>query len=278
MKSNTEKTVFFKRKEPKEGYETLVSKENTYLKDLEVGRLRLGYKGDSYKGQTENEELLIEVLIGKCDVTVKCRNTLQNFKDIGNRKNVFENEPDSILLGPNTEFEIVSTTNSVDVLMPKVKINDSEQMDPVLIKSENVETYEIGEGNFKRKVRVVLGGAGPSKRLRGGETINQAGQWSSWPRHSFDNHPELANQFEEFFIYFTRPKEGWALQRSDGTFVDGKYREQTKLVRNGDYAILPLGNHPVVAGPDTTLLYVWFYISPIPKIYPKWAEDHGEYA
>mgnify|MGYP002641092894 FL=1 len=50
------------------------------------------------------------------------------------------------------------------------------------------------------------------------------------------------------------------------------------LVRNGDYAVLPLGDHPIVAAPDNKVLYVWFYISPIPKIYPKWAEDHGEYA
>lgn len=79
-------------------------------------------------------------------------------------------------------------------------------------------------------------------------------------------------------MYFTLPKEGYALQRADGNFVDEKFREQTVLVRNGDYAVLPLGDHPIVAAPDNKLLYVWFYISPIPKIYPKWAEDHGEYA
>ena len=50
------------------------------------------------------------------------------------------------------------------------------------------------------------------------------------------------------------------------------------VVRNGDAAILPLGNHPVVAGVDSQLLYVWFYISPIPKVYSKWAEDVGGYA
>ena len=278
MSSKKDKQLFFKRKEPKTGYEVLVSKDNSYLKDLEVARLRLDRNGSSYKGQTHFEELLIEILIGKCNVVVKYDGTVQNFKDIGNRKNVFEKEPTSVLIGPNSEFEIVSTSNSVDVLIPRVQINNSTSFAPILIKSENVEVYEIGEGNFKRKVRVVLGGNGPARRLRGGETINQPGQWSSWPRHSFDNQPELADQFEEFFIYFTRPKEGWALQRSDGTFVDSKYREQTMLVRNGDYAVLPLGDHPIVAGPDTTLLYVWFYISPIPKIYPKWAEDHGEYA
>ena len=162
--------------------------------------------------------------------------------------------------------------------MPSVKLEDTSITKTTLIKSENVEVYEIGEGNFKRKVRVMLGGDGPAMKLRGGETINEPGQWSSWPRHSFDNEPEFAKNFEEFFMYFTLPKEGYALQRADGNFVDEKFREQTVLVRNGDYAVLPLGDHPIVAAPDNKLLYVWFYISPIPKIYPKWAEDHGEYA
>ena len=50
------------------------------------------------------------------------------------------------------------------------------------------------------------------------------------------------------------------------------------VVKNGDAAILPLGAHPIVAGVDSQLLYIWFYMSPIPKLYSKWAEDLGGYA
>ena len=273
------KTIFFKKNEPKEGYTSLVSKENTYLNDLEIGRLRLGKKGDKFSGHTKNHELLLEVLIGTCDITTKHNDSVKKFQSIGNRKNVFDSEPDSLLIGPYTEFDIFCTSESIDILMPKVLLpEDSSNYEPVILKSKNVEIYEIGQGNSQRTVRVILGGDGPAKRLRGGETINDKGQWSSWPRHSFDEHPELAKEFEEFFLYFTNPKDGYALQRADGTFSDGEFREQTQLVRNGDYAILPLGDHPIVAAPDTKVLYVWYYVSPIPKIYPKWAEDHGEYA
>ena len=273
------KTIFFKKTEPKEGFTLLVSKDNSYLNDLEVGRLRLGSNGDHFSGKTQNEELLLEILIGSCDITTTHHGDMKKFTNLGNRKNVFDSKPDSILIGPQTDFDITCTSESVDILMPKVVLHDeSLEYNPVIVKSNNVQVYEIGQGNFKRTVRVILGGNGPAKRLRGGETINDKGQWSSWPRHSFDDHPELAKEFEEFFLYFTNPKDGYALQRADGTFSDGEFREQTQLVRNGDYAILPLGDHPIVAAPDTKVLYVWFYISPIPKIYPKWAEDHGEYA
>ena len=273
------KTIFFKKTEPKEGFTLLVSKDNSYLNDLEVGRLRLGNNGDHFSGKTQNEELLLEILIGSCDITTTLHGDVKKFTNLGNRKNVFDSKPDSILIGPQTDFDITCTSESADILMPKVVLHDeSLEYNPVVVKSNNVQVYEIGLGNFKRTVRVILGGNGPAKRLRGGETINDKGQWSSWPRHSFDDHPELAKEFEEFFLYFTNPKDGYALQRADGTFSDGEFREQTQLVRNGDYAILPLGDHPIVAAPDTKVLYVWFYISPIPKIYPRWAEDHGEYA
>ena len=273
------KTIFFKKTEPKEGFTLLVSKDNSYLNDLEVGRLRLGNNGDHFSGKTQNEELLLEILIGSCDINTTSHDDVKKFTNIGNRKNVFDSKPDSILIGPYTSFDITCTSESVDILMPKVVLHEeSSGYNPVVIKSNNVQVYEIGQGNSKRTVRVILGGNGPAKRLRGGETINDKGQWSSWPRHEFDFHTELAKEFEEFFLYFTNPKDGYALQRADGTFSDGEFREHAQLVRNGDYAVLPLGDHPIVAAPDTKVLYVWFYISPIPKIYPKWAEDHGEYA
>ena len=198
MKSS-EKTIFFKKSKAKEGYEVLVSKNNSYLQDLEVGRLRLGHKGASYKGETKNEELLIQLLIGSCDIILEKNGKTEKFHSVGRRTKNFEKEPDSLLVESNTKFHIICTTNSVDCLLPSVKVENNSSTKTTLIKSENVEVYEIGEGNYKRKVRVVLGGNGPATRLRGGETINEPGQWSSWPRHSFDNQPELANQFEEFY-------------------------------------------------------------------------------
>ena len=158
------KTIFFKKNEPKEGYSSLVSKENTYLNDLEIGRLRLGKKGDKFSGQTKNHELLLEVLIGTCDITTKHNDSVKKFQSVGNRKNVFDSEPDSLLIGPNTEFDIFCTSESIDILMPKVILpEDSSNYEPVIIKSKNVEIYEIGQGNFQRTVRVILGGDGPAK-------------------------------------------------------------------------------------------------------------------
>ena len=40
------KAIFFNKTKPKEGFTLLVSKDNSYLNDLEVGRLRLGNTED----------------------------------------------------------------------------------------------------------------------------------------------------------------------------------------------------------------------------------------
>jgi 5-deoxy-D-glucuronate isomerase len=73
------KTIFFRKNHPKEGYTSLVSKENTYLNDLEIGRLRLGKKGDKFSGHTKNHELLLEILIGTCDITTKHNDSVKKF-------------------------------------------------------------------------------------------------------------------------------------------------------------------------------------------------------
>ena len=113
-------------------------------------------------------------MIGRCEIHTEFGKEIKKFKNIGSRKNVFDHEPDSILIGPNTKFEIICVTNSVDILLPKVKLSgEIASTKPTLIKSDDVQVYDIGEGNFKRKVRVILGGdlrpdgGGPVERRRG---------------------------------------------------------------------------------------------------------------
>ena len=121
------------------------------MNDLEIGRLRLGKKGDKFSGHTKNHELLLEILIGTCDITTKHNDSVKKFHDMGNRKNVFDSEPDSLLIGPNTEFDITCISESIDILMPKVILpDDSSDYEPVIIKPKNVEIYEIGQGTFSK--------------------------------------------------------------------------------------------------------------------------------
>lgn len=271
------KLLLLPYKQPEIGFKAIFDKKNAPLSDLQVGRLRLTSKDMPYLANSYNKEVVLYVLVGQCEIETKGLWGKKVFKKVGERTDVFGGLPEAILISPQTAYQVKAISRTVDLIVAGVPVKRKSQL-PSLIRTQDIEVHSLGERNYRREVRAVLGEGGLSERLKGGETINPPGSWSSWPRHSFDHRPELSAKFEEVFIYFTKPKDGFALQRTSGLFCTGEKINDIWLIKNGDAAVLPLGDHPVVAAPDTTLLYIWFYISPIIKAYPKWAEDIGEYA
>ncbi len=268
-----------RRDEVKEGYTPVLTPENAPLRELSVGRLRLDKKIGGYKGDTGGRETLLHILVGQCSIECTGTHGKRKFERLGERPDVFSGLPTSVVLGPRTKYTVTPLSRTVDIAIASVPHVGREMAGlPSVIRPQDVPVHEIGEGHFTRTVREVIGGEGPAARLRAGETVNPVGKWSSWPHHDFDADPDLAPKFEEVFLYFTKPRSGWGLQRREGLYCNLETVNDVIVVRNGDAAILPLGEHPVVAGVDSQLLYIWFYISPIPKTYSKWAEDVGGYA
>jgi len=260
------------------GYCPVLTPENAPLKNLSVGRLRLDSKSGGNEAETGETETLLHILVGRCNVEVEGQWGRRIFHDVGERADIFSGLPSSVVIGPHTTYSVEPITRTVDIAVASVPLLDGKVDSPVVIRPQDVQVHQIGEAHYLRTVREVLGGEGPALRLRCGETLNPVGLWSSWPHHDFDADPQLAPQFEEVFLYFTKPKSGWAIQRRDGLFCNLDPIDDVVLVRNGDAAVLPLGNHPIVGGVDSQVLYIWFYISPIPKTYSRWAEDLGGYA
>lgn len=270
------KSYIFRFNKAVEGYTELASNKNAPLNRLSVGRLRLLKKNRKYKSNTKSKETLLTILVGSAIIETSNKLGRKTFT-LGKRDDVFSGLPESLLLGPKTKYLVSSTSRTVDIVISQVDLN-SASYKPVVFKESDIEERNIGEKHFRRDVRVILGGGGPAKVLRAGETINDVGGWSSWPHHSFDKHRELHAKFEEVFLFFVKPKESYGLVRMDGTFCNGQTINDGIAVKNGDWAIMPIGNHPVVSAPDSQVYYFWAYISPIPKIYSKWAEDQGGYA
>jgi len=263
----------------KEGFAPILTPENAPLRDLAVGRLRLDKKIGGYKGTTGDKEMLLHILVGQCAVECAGPRGKRKFDRLGERHDVFSGLPTSVVLGPRTRFSVTPISRTVDIAIASVPaLNRQNSALPALIRPQDVAVHQIGEAHFQRTVREVIGGEGPATRLRAGETLNPVGLWSSWPHHDFDADPKIASEFEEVFLYFTKPRSGWGVQRRDGLYCNLQAVDDVLVVKNGDAAILPLGNHPIVAGVDSQVLYIWFYISPIPKVYSKWAEDVGGYA
>ena len=268
-----------RREDVHQGYQKVLTPENAPLGELSVGRIRLDRKGVSrYTGDTGEREVLLHILVGHCTIAAKGRWGRQTFKQLGERPDVFSGLSTSVLLGPHTKYLVTPVSRTVDIAVASLPVGRGGRAVPTVIRPQDVQVHEIGEGHYQRTVREVIGGEGPALRLRAGETLNPVGLWSSWPHHDFDANAKLAPQFEEVFLYFTKPRNGWGLQRRDGLYSNLAKVDDVIIVRNGDAAILPLGEHPIVAGVDSQVLYIWFYMSPIPKMYSKWAEDLGGYA
>src|SRR5436190_5811372 len=262
-----------------QGYQPTLTPANAPLAELSVGRIRLDRKGVArHGGDTGNNEVLLHILVGQCTIEAGGPWGRQTFKQLGERVDVFSGLPTSLVLGPKTKYTVTPITRTIDIAVASLPASRTGRAAPTVIRPQDVQVHSIGEGHYLRTVREVIGGDGPAQRLRAGETINPTGLWSSWPHHDFDANPKLAAQFEEVFLYFTKPRSGWGLQRRQGLYSDLSRVDDVIVVRNGDAAILPLGEHPIVAGVDSQVLYVWFYMSPIPKLYSKWAEDLGGYA
>jgi len=99
-----------------------------------------------------------------------------------------------------------------------------------------------------------------------GVTIHlSGGTWSSWPPHAFEVEAlaaptPLYPDFYEEFALFTRPAGGW------GIFCTSRNHEVLAF-RDATILRVPLGGHPVVAGPGYRLIYFWVYTGAPAKDY-----------
>jgi 5-deoxy-glucuronate isomerase len=266
-----------RRGEERLGYSPVLTPENAPLRELAVGRVRLDGAVGGYEAETGDRETVLHVLVGECTIEAEGDWGHTVVQKAGERRDVFSGLPTTVVLQPGTAYSISPTARTVDVAVASAPVPAASGA-PAVIRPQDVQVHEIGEDYYARMVREVIGGGGPASRLRVGETINPVGRWSSWPHHDFDANPDNAPHFEEVFLYFTKPGRGWGVQRRTGLYSNLTEVDDVFVVRNGDAAVLPLGDHPVVAGVESEVLYAWFYFSPIAKTYSKWAEDVGGYA
>lgn len=127
---------------------------------------------------------------------------------------------------------------------------------------DQAKIVKVGSDNTSRTVWHFLAPGGPASRLRLGQTFHDGeGTWSSLP-HDFELNMESG--FEEFFQYQISGGSGFAHQVGRGIWRDGVEVDSVWTVRDGDFATIPMGYHPVVAEPGVRVSYVWAYLVKFP--------------
>ncbi len=122
----------------------------------------------------------------------------------------------------------------------------------------------IGSGATKRSVfhfldKQFVG----NKGLRAGITIHSAeSQWSSLP-HDFELN--LEEGFEELFFYgLGSDVAPGAIQVGRGVWQNFSPVDSCWFVGDRQSSIIPMGYHPIVGLPGTTVSYCWAYIAKHP--------------
>jgi 5-deoxy-glucuronate isomerase len=128
----------------------------------------------------------------------------------------------------------------------------------------------VGEGTWQRSVRTILGPDDAASRLLVGETLNPPGKWSSYPPHKHDEHqPPEEVKLEEIYLFRVQPENGFGIQV---LYEDGG--EDTRMVRDGDVAVIRSGYHPVVGAPGYVLYYLWVMGGEGRAMAPRFDPEH----
>jgi 5-deoxy-glucuronate isomerase len=241
------------------------------LRFLDFARLRLA-KGGHYSGQTQGREFVLDIFSGTAMIRVETASAeRQVFSEAGRRAEVFSGPPVMVYLPPQCSYEIIATSEAVDVGI--FSAPSQATTPPALLEGSAVVAREIGRGNWRRTVYAALAENVPAERLLAGETLNPPGNWSSYPPHKHDRpRPPQEAVLEEIYFFRVKPAQGYGFIWTYTAPDDPEGFSTVFVVEDGDTVLLPKGYHPVVAAPGYQLHYTWV-LAGEERRYGAWAED-----
>lgn len=232
---------------PERGYTQIASPKNAVLRWLELGAIKL-LRGDGIDLPVGiKKEAVLTLLKGKCVAEVNGQKLT-----LGSRKNVFEENPWAVYARGASAMRIVARSNS-ELLLSAASVSRRDR-EVRLVEPADIVNRTVGTGAYERRVRTIIGEDFPAERLLVGETLNEAGKWSSYPPHRHENNSSRESKLEEVYYYKLEKPTAFGIQR---IYTDDGRIDETHAVRDGDLCVLPRGYHPVVAMPASRLYYFW---------------------
>jgi 5-deoxy-glucuronate isomerase len=261
--------LFFRCGELKNGYQCIVSPQNTALNWLEFGRLRVTPE-QPYHGTSAQQEIMLVILSGRGHVEVE-RAGQKSVTYHVSRRDVFADRATLVYVPADHRFAVASDSRLLDAGVFKAPASRAGQ--PFLIAPDEVEYRSVGVANWRRDVYLATQPQMPIERLIVGETMTPPGHWSSYPPHKHDVVSSRGERpYEEVFFYLVKPRHGYGLQQ----LYDAPDREpcldEVYVVRDGDVLAIPHGYHPAVAGAGYRLYYLWALAGQA-REYGTWGDD-----
>ncbi|MEI7904529.1 MAG: 5-deoxy-glucuronate isomerase [Candidatus Firestonebacteria bacterium] len=238
---------WYKKYNGKEGYTELVNKNNSPLKYIRFGMLRLK-RGGCWKGSLKNEEALVTVLSGKAEITAGGETFIT-----GERKNVFTGKPGSVYLSKNEVFSITALSD-LEAAISAVPARNKYTTMPV--PECKVGVRVAGKGLFTRDIYDILNNNEiKTDRIIAGETFHRPGQWSCIPPHKHDvNRLPRESKLEELYFFKMLPKDGFGFER---LYTEGEKFDYTWTLKDNTLLCMPKGYHALAVCPGYRMYYLW---------------------
>ena len=138
----------------------------------------------------------------------------------GGRASVFEAPGDTVYAPAGTGLRLVAADGAAQIAIASAAAEPSADAPPArVIGPSDQRVAEVGEGNWGRTVRTILGPEHTAQRLLLGETINPPGNWSSYPPHKHDEEKDGETSLEEIYYFETRVAPGSPAAPADGDAI-----------------------------------------------------------
>ncbi len=249
------------RKELQKGHNELA---NGQMKYVRFAVLRLD-AGQSYEEKLEKFECVALLTEGQCRVMTDGA----ELGNMGPRKNVFDDLPWAAYVPGGKTFRIEADKESELTLS---YAGWRQTAKAVLITPDDVVVNHRGKPGYERDVRDVAVKNIEADTILVGETINYAGQWSSYPPHKHDTEEHgVETELEEVYFYKVDPPQGFGFQR---IYTADRLLDEAVTVEQNDLVLIPKGYHPVSAAPGYAVYYNWALAGPKRHMQPHNDPDH----
>ena len=229
--------MVFRKTNAHPGRHIAVTPQNSMMRHLAYGRIRLDSKTPTVSFANAARETGLIVLSGEAAVSVGGENV-----NLGTYDGIYVPRDSEIAVSTKSTVDIAEFSADVERLYPLQVVRYAEiSRDPSM-------TFSAGAPGSSRTLTMVIAKNVKAGRLIAGFTHSEPGNWTSWPPH------EHARMLEELYVYFDMPDPAYGLQL---VYNDTEYPELITAVRDGDAVLMPSGYHPNVSVPGHRIAFLW---------------------
>ena len=233
----TAERMIFRKTNTHSGRHLAVTPENSTMRHLAYGRIRLNVTFRTVSFANGNRESALILLSGAAKVVTDGKEFA-----LGQYDAIYVPRDSKIEVSTKSETDIAEFSSDVEGKYPLRVVRYAEtSQDPGM-------KFSTGGPGSSRQLNMLIAKNVEAGRLIAGFTPSDPGNWTSWPPH------EHAKMLEEIYVYFDMPEPAFGIQL---VYNHTEYPELVTVVRDGDAVLMPSGYHPNVSVPGHRIAFLW---------------------